>query len=104
MNNFLKKTVGFMGLLMILGGIYILQENQLSFTNPFFIVIAATSVFLILISFTGLKGNIPESTTHGSAGWATEKDIQELLVDSQKPPAPGSLILGPALESPGSFS
>jgi type IV secretory pathway TraG/TraD family ATPase VirD4 len=35
------------------------------------------------------------ATTHGSAGWAEDRDIQPLLWDARSPLPPGGLLLGP---------
>lgn len=34
-------------------------------------------------------------TTHGSAAWATRKDLQGLLAPAGRPPVPGALVLAP---------
>lgn len=34
-------------------------------------------------------------TTHGSAAWATSKDLQGLLAPAGRPPVPGALLLAP---------
>jgi type IV secretion system protein VirD4 len=42
-----------------------------------------------------------DSTSHGSAQWAQEKDIKRFIVSADDPPAPGALILGKPVGNAG---
>lgn len=68
---------------------------NVSINSPLLLGVGALGVGAIAIM--NLKGKkLPTSTLHGSAAWATKKDMKKLLVPAGSPPAPGALILGPA--------
>lgn len=68
---------------------------NVSFNSPIFLGVAGAGILAtIILTITGKKKLT--STLHGSAGWATKQDLKKLLVPVNQPPAPGSLILGPA--------
>lgn len=99
--NSITKTIGFFLFLAIAAAV-IFAGDKLNnpLNNP--LVLAAIGVALLVIIFLVKKGNkLPDSDLHGSASWSTDKDIKDLIFDSNQPPAEGALILGPAPNAPG---
>jgi type IV secretion system protein VirD4 len=95
MTRELAKSIAFF-LLMALTGVAVFAPEQLN--NPIFLAIAVGVIAFIAFLFTITTNQVPTSDIHGSARWATAKDLKkkELVASASKPPKEASIILGPS--------
>jgi len=95
MTRELAKSIAFF-LLMALTGVAVFAPEQLN--NPIFLAIAVGVIAFIAFLFTITTNQAPDSDIHGSARWATARDLKkkELVASAKTPPKEGSIILGPS--------
>jgi type IV secretory pathway TraG/TraD family ATPase VirD4 len=91
-----KEIVKGIAFFLFLGLIALLVGFELPPDDPKFLVPLAVSVIIVVWLFYGSRTALPQSDLHGSAKWATAKDLVAFIADGKTKPKQGALILGPA--------
>src|SRR5688572_7838560 len=94
--NRLKRLLPGLALFAAAGLMFALQFYQLEMDNSTIWGALLGLLAVAIIAFVLIRKKLPESTSHGSAGWATDEELKKFLADPDEPPDAGALMLGPS--------